>query len=111
MNFLPVSVAGDTIALPGGGTLVRPGVRQGPAELGVRPERVRVVDHETQANLRGIVSVLEPLGADTLVTVDCAGHKVVARLPGDCPLRLADPVLLALEPESIVLFDLQTGRR
>ena len=81
------------------------------SELGVRPERIRVVMRDAEAHLRGTVTVLEPLGADTLVTVDCAGHKVVARLPGDSPLRLADPVLLALEPESIILFDFQTGRR
>ena len=111
MNFLPVNVTGDSISLPGGGALPRAGVRQGPAELGVRPERIRVVMRDTEAHLRGTVSVLEPLGADTLVTVDCAGHKVVARLPGDCPLRLAEPVQLALEPESIILFDRQTGRR
>ncbi len=111
MNFLPVDVAGDIIRLPGGGALVRPGVRQGPAELGVRPERIRVVEHEAQANLRGMVSVLEPLGADTLITVMCEGHKVVARLPGDTLLRLSEPVLLALEPEAIILFDPKTGLR
>jgi ABC-type sugar transport system ATPase subunit len=111
MNFLPVIVDGGAIQLPGGGALTRAGVRQGAAELGVRPERIRVLGQDTGAHLRGMVSVIEPLGADTLVTADCAGHKVVARLPGDCPLRLSDPVLLALEPESIILFDLQTGRR
>ncbi|MEO8133036.1 MAG: sn-glycerol-3-phosphate ABC transporter ATP-binding protein UgpC [Betaproteobacteria bacterium] len=111
MNFVPVEVAGDTIRLPGGGALVRTGVRQGAAELGVRPERIRVVADDAQAHLRGSVSVLEPLGADTLVSIECAGHKVVARLPGDSALRLGDAVLLALEPESIILFDPLTGRR
>jgi ABC-type sugar transport system ATPase subunit len=115
MNFLSVCVDSDAIQLPGGGALMRAGVRQGAAELGVRPERIRVVGRDAEAHLRGMVSVLEPLGADTLVTVDCAGqgvkYKVVARLPGDCSLRLSDPVRLALEPENIILFDLQTGCR
>ena len=70
-----------------------------------------MVEQDSQAQLRGTVSVLEPLGADTLVTADCAGHKVVVRLPGDCALRLSDPVLLALEPDGIVLFDTQSGGR
>lgn len=111
MNFLPVNVDGGAIRLPGGGVLTRSGVRQGTAELGVRPERIRLAGQDAEAHLRGTVSVLEPLGADTLVMVACAGHKVTARLPGDCPLRLSDPVLLALEPESIILFDPQTGSR
>lgn len=111
MNFLPVNVEGDAIRLPGGGKLSRPGIRQGTAELGVRPERIRMVGKDADAHMRGTVSVLEPLGADTLVTVDCAGEKIVARLPGDISLRLSEPVLLALEPESIVLFDPQIGRR
>jgi ABC-type sugar transport system ATPase subunit len=111
MNFLPVTVDGDTIRLPDGAALLRPGMRQGAAELGVRPERFHVVGQADQAHLRGMVSVLEPLGADTLVTVDCAGHNVVARLPGDCSLRLSDPVLLALESDNVILFDPQTGRR
>jgi ABC-type sugar transport system ATPase subunit len=111
MNFLPVNAEGETLRLPGGGVMRRPGLRQGAAELGVRPERIRVVGEDAQPHLRGVVSELEPLGADTLVTVECAGHKVVARLPGDCTLRVADPALLSLEPESIVLFDPDTGRR
>ena len=111
MNFLSVDVVGDAIRLPGGGNLSRPGRRQGKAELGVRPERIRVVSQDAEAHMRGIVSVIEPLGADTLVALDCGGEKVVARLPGDIVLRLSDPVLLALEPESIVLFDPETGLR
>ena len=55
--------------------------------------------------------MLEPLGADTLITVMCESHKVVARLPGDTLLRHSEPVLLALEPEAIILFDPKTGLR
>ena len=111
MNFLPVTVDGDAIRLPGGGALAPCGQRAGAAELGVRPERIRVVANAAEAHLRGTVSVLEPLGADTLVTVDSAGHFVVARLPGDCSLRLGEPVLLALDTDNLILFDPQTGRR
>ncbi|MFM9982508.1 MAG: ABC transporter ATP-binding protein [Burkholderiales bacterium] len=111
MNFLPVDVQGDVLHLPGGASMRRDGMRQGASELGVRPERIRVVDSEPAAHLRGNVGVIEPLGADTLVTVDCAGHKVVARLPGDSMPKTGDTILLALEPESMILFDPATGRR
>ena len=111
MNFIPAEVAGDLLRLPGGGLLVCPGMRQGKAELGVRPERIRVVGQPAQAHLQGTVTVLEPLGADTLVTVACTGHKVVARLPGDTPVRLSDRVLLAIDTQNLVLFDPDTGCR
>jgi len=111
MNFLPVTVSGETVALPGGGHMVRAGLRQGAAELGVRPERIHVVADAAAAHLHGTVGVVEPLGADTLIAVDCAGHKIVARLPGDAVPRVGDPVHLALEPEGIIVFDPATGRR
>ena len=111
MNFLPVTADRDTLHLPGGGKLSASGLRQGVCELGVRPERLRVVDAPEPAHLSGTVIVLEPLGADTLVTLDCAGHKVVVRLPGDCTQRLGETLRLALDPDALVLFDPRTGLR
>ena len=111
MNFLPVEVTGDTVALPGGGRLKRPLLRQGPAELGVRPERIHLVTDESATHLRGPVTIVEPLGSDTLITVECAGHKVVARMPGDAVLRVGEAAGLALEPEGFILFDPATGLR
>ena len=111
MNFLPVSVDGDTLRLPGGGTLGVQGARQGDSDLGVRPERIRVVVAGTPAQLHGSVGLVEPLGADTLATVLCAGHKLVVRVGGDSPLRTGDPAHLALDPGSVILFDRATGRR
>ena len=111
MNFFPVTVEGDTVRLPGGGTIQLAVARQGAAELGVRPERLRLAAPGTPAHLRGTVTDVEPLGADTLVMLDCSGHKLVARLPGDCTLRVEETVQLAFDPESVLLFDPQTGRR
>ena len=111
MNFLPVTADRDTLHLPGGGKLTAGGLRQGACELGVRPERLRVVEAPEPAHLGGTVIVLEPLGADTLVTLDCAGHKVVVRLPGDCTQRLGETLRLALDPEAVVLFDPRSGLR
>ena len=115
MNFLPVVVQGDSVQLPGGGTLVmqaelKPS-RQGAAELGVRPERLRVVGPDAPSQLRCEVTVVEPLGADTLVMMRCEGHKLVVRGPGDSPLRPGDTAQLALDADAVTLFDPQTGQR
>ena len=115
MNFMAVNLSAESITLPGGGAIKRssaPGYQHiGPAELGVRPERIRLAESEADAVLRGKVAVLEPLGSDTLVSVRCEQHRVVARFPGDCTLRLDDSVALSFEPGSMILFDPQTGAR
>ncbi len=110
MNFLPATVEGTTLRLPGGGALPTSAARQGAVEMGVRPERIRVMGADAGATLRGTVSVVEPLGADTLVTLVCAGHKVVARVGGDSTLRTGDEAGLALDADSVILFDPQTGQ-
>ncbi len=110
MNFLPVNVDGSVLRLPGGGTLAVQGARPGASDLGVRPERLRLVAAQA-AQLHGNVSLVEPLGADTLVTMLCAGHKLVLRVGGDSPLRAGDEAHLALDPGSVILFDSATGRR
>jgi ABC-type sugar transport system ATPase subunit len=104
MNFLPVTVQAGLVLLPGGGSLQVATPRQGPADLGVRPERLHLVATEA-ALLRGTVSVVEPLGADTLVTLLCDGHKVVVRAPGDSPLRPGEAAGLAFDADSAFLFD------
>ncbi len=110
MNFLPATVEGTTLRLPGGGALPTRVARQGAVELGVRPERIRVMAPSAGATLRGTVSVVEPLGADTLVTLLCAGHKVVVRVSGDSTQRVGDESGLALDADSVTLFDPQTGQ-
>ncbi len=119
MNFLPATVQGNTLLMPGGGTLTmleanqaaNQPTRQGTVELGVRPERLRVVGPDGPAQLRGSVTVVEPLGADTLVMMRCEGHKLVLRQPGDSRLRPGDAVHLAFDAEHVILFDAQTGQR
>jgi ABC-type sugar transport system ATPase subunit len=109
MNFLPVEVSGGEGVLPGGGRLPLPGVQAGTAELGVRPERLRVAAVSELANLHGTVAALEPLGADTLARVDCAGHRIVMRLPGDSQVRVGE--LVALGVEAAAVFDAASGQR
>ena len=111
MNFLPVTVDGDCVRLPGGGTLTLQATRQGAADLGVRPERLRVVGPDAPHQLACRVTVVEPLGADTLVAMHCEGHKLVVRLPGDSPLRPGDAAHLALDADAVILFDPKTGQR
>jgi ABC-type sugar transport system ATPase subunit len=111
MNFLPVSVDAGVVLLPGGGRLPMAGARSGAAELGVRPERLRLAADVASALLQARVAVVEPLGADTLVAVLCDGHKLVLRLDGDSSLRPGDEVQLAFDAADARLFDAPAGPR
>ena len=77
----------------------------GAATLGVRPEHLRG-GAEGQGPLPGTVDVLEYLGADTFVIVDCGGAgRITARMPGEAGLSPGAPVALSPEPGTLHAFD------
>ena len=78
-----------------------------PVILGLRPDDLVVGDAEPL--FEGEVSVLEPLGADTLVYVSVNGSEVIAKAPGRSPPELCATVQLSASPENIYLFDAQSG--
>ena len=53
---------------------------------------------------RGPAAVVEPLGSETLVTLDIAGSELHARVPARSVRQAGEPVRLALEAEDIHLF-------
>ncbi|HEY1328314.1 MAG TPA: sn-glycerol-3-phosphate ABC transporter ATP-binding protein UgpC [Casimicrobiaceae bacterium] len=81
-----------------------------PVVIGVRPEHLHWA-HNGEASLAGTARVVEPLGSDTLVVFDVAGRELQARLPPRLVRRAGDPVRVTIAPETIHLFDPQTGRR
>ena len=61
----------------------------------------------SQASLRGTVSGVEPLGAETLVIVELERQagEVTARLHRETSVRVGDTVGLCCASEAIYLFD------
>jgi ABC-type sugar transport system ATPase subunit len=69
-------------------------------------------DGSARVILRGIVRVVEYLGADTIAGVDVGlPDKVMARLPGVVRLGVGQPVELAFDPAHVSVFAAATGRR
>jgi multiple sugar transport system ATP-binding protein len=76
--------------------------------LGIRPENVVIAGPDDVAMLEADVVVIEPLGSDTLVWIDCAGKRAAVRmspkeaksLPKRVPLRFAVDNLSIFSPES-----------
>ena len=107
MNFLPATIDGATLRLPGGGTipLAAPGP-PGPVTLGIRPEHIAA----HPGGLRLNVELVEPLGSETLVHGRMAdGTPLLAKLQGAVPV--SDTLDVMLDPAALHLFDAATGVR
>jgi len=81
-------------------------------EVGVRPEDVAIGSNPGDAGgAEARLLVLEPMGSETVLILDCGGERVAARAPGD---RTAEPgSKLGVSPsfERAAFFDVETGRR
>ena len=108
MNFLPGQLTGERRFHGSAWSqeLPAPVAASGDVVLGVRPEDVRLGDPD---GTPGRVFVVEPLGADVLVTVDVGGVHVRARVPA--PFRAAhdDAVTVTFRPDRLHLFQAQGG--
>ncbi|RMG19066.1 MAG: sn-glycerol-3-phosphate ABC transporter ATP-binding protein UgpC [Planctomycetota bacterium] len=80
-----------------------------PVQVGVRPEDLRL--GAAGSGLPARVAVVEPLGAETLVTLDSEAGPLVARTGPEARPRPGDPVGLAAPPEALHLFDADDGVR
>ena len=117
MNFLSGTLGQGKLALGGARGLELPerlaaaaadGTR---AELGFRPEDVALEPGQPDDPLSGTVAVLEPLGAETVVTIDGPDGTLVARVAPDRAPRLDERVRLRPDPERLHLFRAEDGER
>ena len=78
--------------------------------LGLRPEHlVWAPDHGAGA-IDAVASVVEPLGADTLVFFELNGREMVSRVPPGAAYRAGDRVRLKPDLAGMHLFDPTTER-
>ena len=61
------------------------------------------------ALVEGRVTVLEPLGHETLIYVDTGAGEVIAKADGRRPPQVGDTVRLSALPENVHVFDAATG--
>jgi ABC-type sugar transport system ATPase subunit len=79
--------------------------------VGVRPEHLVWHSGGGTPFLSGRATVVEPLGSDTLVSLDVGGTPVIARLPPRLVRRSGEDVALAADPANIHFFEQATGGR
>ncbi len=77
----------------------------GQATLGIRPEHCRVDgDVNGAAVLQGQISVIEPMGSEAVVWLDCQGRNLSFRRMGEITFQVGDPVVLGIDPAKASLF-------
>jgi multiple sugar transport system ATP-binding protein len=83
--------------------------------IGIRPEHLTIEaearDLPGSIHMEGLVEVVEPLGAETIVEVNCPGGSVLARVKGDIVPSVGQKLRLGADLARFYYFDKATGRR
>lgn len=80
--------------------------------VGIRPEDMQVQAVQTAPDdLPAQISVIEPLGGETVVDLHLGPHTIKAVTPAEQQWTEGQPVWLRFDPERIHLFDAVTGMR
>jgi ABC-type sugar transport system ATPase subunit len=113
MNLLPVTLDRGLAWLPDGTSLPVPAAAQGKALLGIRPESLVFLPPDAPATteIAGRAAVVEPLGAETLVTLDVGGEALHARVPPRSVRHAGEAVRLGIDPATLHLFAAEGGKR
>lgn len=104
MNILPCRTDRGQFFLEGGATGSFQGEKAA-VHLGIRPEHITLVP-VGQGHCDGVVDVVEYLGADSFVTMDCGPFgRMIVRVDGDTSTHPGQTTGLAFETARISFFD------
>jgi multiple sugar transport system ATP-binding protein len=76
---------------------------------GVRPEHIQFATSDSTADFATIVSVVEPMGSETLILADYPGGQLTVSYRGRGVFNPGDRLSLAIDASCIHLFDHLTG--
>ena len=115
MNLADCTLAGDRADLGGAqivlpADLARRAANAATLKFGVRPENLSLAATSADAQrVPAQVSLLEPLGAETLVTLRIGRAEMVARAPASFKQKPGTPLDVYLDPQHLHLFDAASG--
>ena len=110
MNFIPVRFEGGAAVTAAGGRLPVAALGHvGEAVAGVRPEDLSLVGPE--ASLRGQVTLIEPMGAQTHLAVSHGESTLWIAVAGMPPVEVGQEVGLSVAAGLVHVFDAGDGRR
>ncbi len=99
-------LAGGTRFRSAGGVevVLAKAVAPGPAEVGIRPEHLRVAGADVDPAVVADVELVERMGATSLLHARIGGEKALASLPGSVRLAEGERVRLAYAAQDIRVF-------
>jgi len=112
MNLVDANVAGGQADVGDGIRVALPPALAGGSgarKLGVRPENLRLAPEAGDITVPAKVSLLEPLGSETLVSLKLGASEVIARLAANFREPPGTTVNLHLNPTHLHLFDPESG--
>jgi ABC-type sugar transport system ATPase subunit len=104
-----VCVAGLEVAI--GSELRAKLQRASRVQVGLRPEDIVLATAGAPGCAQGRVLVVEPMGNETLVTLERDGDRIVARGVPDFYVAAGTPVWFSIVPERALFFDAESGER
>jgi multiple sugar transport system ATP-binding protein len=113
MNFLKGNIKegifcsdkGLTLPLPPEFQASRLGGR--PLVYGIRPEHIRVVER----GISGRVEIVEGTGSEIFAKLSCDGEGISCLFRERLDIRFNDVISVSIDPNSVHIFDHETGRR
>ena len=109
MNVLDGDVADGRFASKAGSVTLPARAGPGATKLGFRPEHAGLTEPGAPDSFAGEIYVVEPLGNETLVTVDLGGTLVNVREAADFGGSAGDRCAVRPQPHHLHLFDDATG--
>ena len=77
--------------------------------FGIRPEHIRIGPENPSAH--GTISVVEPMGAETVLWTKLAGKPAAIRVDGENTLKVGETIPFRVDPARASLFDANSGER
>jgi multiple sugar transport system ATP-binding protein len=106
MNILKGAARGGQFTTEGGARFACPGLKDGPALAGIRPEHIAL-----GGPLPARVIVDEPTGAETLIALSLGTETIHASFRARLHPAHGEALALDFPPEHLHFFNIQTGER
>lgn len=104
MNILRCSANDEQVRLISGGSIPIAG-KSNATNLGIRPESITLSEPE-DGHIDGVIDVVEYLGADTFLIIDCGDvGQVTVRANGEIDVHPGDKVGLSFSTNKLHFFD------
>lgn len=115
-DVVELTAPGLVLRLTGGRARELARLGKGEAIVGVRPEHMVPVELLPRGAapgnvVEGVVELVEPLGADTIIHVRTGEVSLTARAPGSYRPSPGAEIRLAVEEDYIHVFDAESGER